>query len=773
MMKRTIAVRLTGMLLVALILIAAGMGLSLPQRAAAVSAEDAQTAEVTGIQVRSAGAWATNGSENFIVLQSPVYDMGVAGTIEAENYNTLSKIRVYLSPQDTEGKLLSDGLIGIWWEYNYSTWGTNGLFLAYNSPADYGTYNGKTIYKITIAAGCELPCGDVTYKTAEERTFYNLNCGEDSAINMAGNWSQQEPVDPPDVPDVPTDPDKTAEVTGVQVRSAGAWATGGTENFIVLQSPIYTSAVTGTITSANYNTLSKIKVYLSEDDTQGTALSDLIGTWWEYSYWGTNALFLAYNDPADYGIYNGATIYRITIEAGCELPCGADVYVTTEDTTFTNLDHGNEECINEAVSWNNGEFAETAVTGVQVRSNGAGTTEDFIILLNDNFKNQSGNADSSRNTREKVRIYMSPEDTEGIYLTDVCGTWWPINYWGSGGLCLAVNNYDEYNGATIYKITIEAGCELPCGNTVYRTTEDVTFTNLGYGDESNKNSAFNWWDESVVLQDFGSCDITNMQNRADLLDEINGQRWLLLSFDLEFQLTEDAASWVPKLNMLDYIYVYLSDDLSQEPVSLREMYNNHVDLRTFGEAALLGIRVKNQEQYYGPNMYMIEIRPGCQFPCTRNGVPGYVTVENGKSFINNEYGRTGEIFGMYDENGDARLYEIWSVSWSSVRKVTFIVEGIEGLEFSPITVAVGDFIREADYAVEGYSVQITDDEGNIGVQGYFVPDRDLTLTLRYTRLPQESDLPLILGLCAGGIVLAAAAVATVLIVRKKRKGDKS
>lgn len=206
---------------------------------------------------------------------------------------------------------------------------------------------------------------------------------------------------------------------------------------------------------------------------------------------------------------------------------------------------------------------------------------------------------------------------------------------------------------------------------------------------------------------------------------------------------------------------------------MREMYNNHVDLRTFGEAALLGIRVKNQEQYYGPNMYMIEIRPGCQFPCTRNGVPGYVTVENGKSFINNEYGRTGEIFGMYDENGDARLYEIWSVSWSSVRKVTFIVEGIEGLEFSPITVAVGDFIREADYAVEGYSVQITDDEGNIGVQGYFVPDRDLTLTLRYTRLPQESDLPLILGLCAGGIVLAAAAVATVLIVQKKRKGDKS
>ena len=97
MMKRTIAVRLTGMLLAALMLIAAGMGLSLQRRAAAVSAEDAQTAEVTGIQVRSAGAWATNGSENFIVLQSPVYDMGVTGTIEAENYNTLSKIRVYLS----------------------------------------------------------------------------------------------------------------------------------------------------------------------------------------------------------------------------------------------------------------------------------------------------------------------------------------------------------------------------------------------------------------------------------------------------------------------------------------------------------------------------------------------------------------------------------------------------------------------------------------------------------------------------------------------------
>ena len=277
-----------------------------------------------------------------------------------------------------------------------------------------------------------------------------------------------------------------------------------------------------------------------------------------------------------------------------------------------------------------------------------------------------------------------------------------------------------------------------------------------------------------MLQDFGTCDITNMQNRADLLDETDGQRWLLLSFDMEFQLSEDAAAWVPKLNMLDSIYIYLSDDLSQEPVSLREMYINHVDLKTFGEAALLGIRVKNQEQYYGSNMYMIEIRPGCQFPYTQNGVPGYVTVENGKSFINNEYGRTGEIFGMYDENGDARLYELWSTSWSSVRKVTFIVEGIEGVAFSPITVAVGDFIDEKDYAVEGYDVQMLDPDGNIAIQGYFVPDHDLILTLRYTAVPQESNLPLILGLCGGGIVLVVAVViAAILVVRKKRKGDKS
>lgn len=48
-----------------------------------------------------------------------------------------------------------------------------------------------------------------------------------------------------------------------------------------------------------------------------------------------------YNSPENYVKYNGETIYKITIEAGCQLPCGDVVYTTTETVTYVNQDYGN------------------------------------------------------------------------------------------------------------------------------------------------------------------------------------------------------------------------------------------------------------------------------------------------------------------------------------------------------------------------------------------------------------------------------------------------
>ena len=328
-------------------------GLLLGGSAAPVHADDTLAAEVTGVQVRSAGSdqsggYDTNGY-NMIVLQNDMYAGIVQDTSvsNAGTYNTRSKVKIFTSADDSEGIYLTE-ICGTWWTQNI--WSCAGLCLMYNTPADYATYNGATIYKIAIEAGCELPCGDKVYTTSETVTYINQDFGNESAKYMASSWQKEIPV-------------LDGDVSGVQIRSAGAWETSGTENFIVLQSSVYEAGVSGTIAAANYNTLSKIKIYTSPEDAEGELLSDgLIGGWWEYSYWNTNALFLAYNTPADYGTYNGATIYKIVIEEGCELPCGSVKYVTTEEKTFYNLDYSNENAVNSAVNWKTTSMIGNAAT---------------------------------------------------------------------------------------------------------------------------------------------------------------------------------------------------------------------------------------------------------------------------------------------------------------------------------------------------------------------------------------------------------------------------
>ena len=326
-------------------------GLLLGGSAAPVHADDTLTAEVTGVQVRSAGSdqsggYDTNGY-NMIVLQNDMYAGIVQDTTvsNAGTYNTRSKVKIFTSADDSEGIYLTE-ICGTWWTQNI--WSCAGLCLMYNTPADYATYNGATIYKIAIEAGCELPCGDKVYTTSETVTYINQDFGNESAKYMASSWQKEIPV-------------LDGDVSGVQIRSAGAWATSGTDNFIILKSPIYDGSLTDAVSdSGSYNTKGKIKVYLSSEDT-GSYLTEICGGWWPYVYWGEYGLFIAVN-ASSYGTYNGATIYKIVIEEGCELPCGDVKYVTTEDKTFYNLDYSNENAVNSAVNWKTSSMIGNAAT---------------------------------------------------------------------------------------------------------------------------------------------------------------------------------------------------------------------------------------------------------------------------------------------------------------------------------------------------------------------------------------------------------------------------
>ena len=437
-----------------------------------------ETITITGIQVRSNGSG--NGYD-FIVLQASEYSSVVADTSvsDAANYNTRSKVKIYTSATDSEGKYLTE-ICGTWWTQNL--WGSGGLMLAVN---DYSTYNGATIYKITIESGCPIPCGDKVYETAETFSLTNDNFGESANVNGAFNWTRV------------TSNLGTATLSGVQVRSAG-----GTENFIVLLSDVYDATPSGKPAISSFNTRDKIKVYTSATDSTEKSLSAFIGGWYEYAYWGQHGLFMAYNTPSDYDTYNGKTIYKIVIEAGCQLPYGAYGYYTTSETyTFYNTEFGDSDVKNGAFKWDTVSSFETSVslTGVQMRGAINGWYY-YLVLRSDSYSGRTstegidGATDKTAYGYDKIRLYTSMDDATGKPLSELTLQHTGCNQWGESGLFINFAEYDStYGGHQVYKITVEKGCILPSGDGKFFVVDnDYSYTNDDFENEDKKLSAYRW-----------------------------------------------------------------------------------------------------------------------------------------------------------------------------------------------------------------------------------------------------------------------------------------
>ena len=455
-------------------------------------ASSEQTAQISGIQVRSSGA----GGENFIVLLSDIYSNGVSGDITPANYNTRSKITIYTSENDKTGKNGQD-LLGGWWLYSY--WNCKGLFIAYNNPNDYSAYNGTTIYAVKIEAGCELPCGDKTYVTAEDVMYINGDYGKDENKNGAYNWTR-----------VAVNLGY-ASLNGIQVRSAGKLQNKenyGTENFIVLTSNIYNIMPLGKVDIASLNTREKIKVYAFTTVDMIKPCSELIGTWYEYLYWKQSGLFMAFDNPADYqNTYNGKTIYKIVIEAGCQLPYGQYGYYTTSETyTYYNTEYGQESVINNASNWTDELTVEKqtiSLDGLQMRGWADNAWYQFLVIQSSAFsglaQSETINMAKVMCTLDKIRLYLRADDTVGKSLAELTVQHIGVNFGGwTNGLFINFTEYaTTYGGDQVYKVTVEKGCELLAAteadkDTIFVVDRDYTYINDDYGNESNRFNALKW-----------------------------------------------------------------------------------------------------------------------------------------------------------------------------------------------------------------------------------------------------------------------------------------
>ena len=284
--------------------------------------------------------------------------------------------------------------------------------------------------------------------------------------------------------------DQTIDLFGAEVRANP----GGGFYFIDVKSALYFNSSVVEYPNVNryINAYDKIIVYLSEDDegkTLGevTSLRNAIQNKWD------SQSFMFYLTAEEYEIYNGTTIYRIKVLDDCELIYGNKVCKVTKGIDLVNSEYGVESAKNEAfnfVPYYPAIKDPISLRGAQVRGD-VGLELYYIDLISDiyygtdevEFTNLSG-----INAYDNIKVFLSKDD-EGSLLKDVTslrrGT---QNKWTSSAFMftLTTEEYEIYNGTTIYAIEVKESTELFVGGAKVKIDRNYRFVNADYGKASAK-----------------------------------------------------------------------------------------------------------------------------------------------------------------------------------------------------------------------------------------------------------------------------------------------
>ena len=641
-----------------------------------VKADTTPTAEVTGVQVRSGG-----GGYNFIVLQNAKYSSVAAdtGVADPAGYNTRSKVRIYTSATDTEGKYLTE-LCGTWWTQNL--WGSGGLMLAYNNPADYNTYNGSTIYKITVEAGCELPCGDTAYVTAETRTFYNQSYGYEKDKMSAENWSAEEilPVEY-----------RNAAITGVQARGLedNAWY-----QFLVIQSDAFNDFNDATDKKETidfwkrYITEDKITIYTKDSNGAevGVSLADLTVNHVGANFWDKGS-YINFNGFADK--YNGATIYKVKIAKDCQLPVGVKdeklvVLKAEKDYTFINGNYGdNSKKFSANENWAREIKKVTqniTLKGVQMRGLENGWYQYLVLQSNayDGLAATDGNFTSTYTTLDKIRIYSDENDTVGKTLSELRVQHIERNFgnWTSG-LFVNFAEYDStLGGHQVYKVVIEQGCEL-LGNlgedeaTVFVVDKKYELYNQSYGYGKDKISAMSWTDSKPLSVEYVDSSVSGIQARG--WSDNGWYQFLVIRSDAFTgfaKAVETVDFWKSHISE-DKIKIYTKNASGAlVGVTLAELTVNHIGSNFWDTGSYINL-AEYADKYNGATIYKVEIFEGCLIPVgVKNNKLVVLRVDNDYTLFNNSFGDETKKFENYDWSDYEMPDEISAMGTAKIDTVT-------------------------------------------------------------------------------------------------------
>ena len=344
-----------------------------------------------------------------------------------------------------------------------------------------------------------------------------------------------------------------------------------------------------------------------------------------------NGVILA-SSYSTYDVYNGSTVYAVKINAGTNFPCVRTRLTIENEITLYNLSYGKSENKFEAFEWSLDVPHDPIdlygnITGVQVRS--AISNENYIVLQAPEFINVNSETklfDLSRfDFADKIHIYMSKEDTTGISLGDIFTTGEiRQNRWECSGAMFSISDelYEQYNGSTIYKIIIDEGCIIPCGLDTFHINKSVCYVNNDYQNVEAKNEAFNFVEKPITLKNFGSFDITLVQDRADVALE---NRWIMITTDFEFDTEVDVSGIIEDVNFVNAIEFYETDN--SQPIKLSEIYVNIAKNKQFNETNVFGFQINPDIKYSGSNIFKIKFLKGLQLPAYKNGEAGYITLQ--------------------------------------------------------------------------------------------------------------------------------------------------
>ena len=615
----------------------------------------------------------------------PTEDEEIKDTAKLEKYNTLDNILLETAAgtRYTLREIYTDNT----YKPTYNIWETTGS-VAYRLSVS------EVITKVTIKAGCQLPSYAFTNGTPESQiayvvendTTFTMNDGR-TDNDWSVNWTREEIL-----------PLKEVETTVTNLHIRHDPGTGYHMLFF-LNNNDYESEQECDKLGA-YELLDKVTLYTTSG--KSFKLSEVSENDSSFKKWGEPKSFsVKLKDGLD-------VIKKVVIKSGAQFPSQAFkngtadakiAYTTTRDIAL--VPNGSVPADNkETTHWIEEPILPTETISTDISTINIRVGKLLLIPTVHDYDGAPGttpvkNSLVHYNTTDKIVLYKGNESaklSEVIDWTD--GPYY--NIWTEKGK-LGIALKSGWDGTTINKVVIQAGCQIPSyqytngtnptKDVYYTVPKELTFTTTNLTEEN-----FDWNKE--LVREEAPTDITNIHIRTGKVDYDENVTELLLFLSLNDYGT-DSNQLVDSTKLLKYQY---ADKIRLTATDgtvmlLKDVLQEKAHYNVWGEKGSIAFRFSTEE-----TISKVEVLEGCELPSK-----GYT---NGTADSRLTYVVPETITFMSNDTSQGNN---WSISWTKTASVEAVNEATR---VTNVHVRTGDnlrlllFLSENDYQTSEAPVNV-------------------------------------------------------------------